>query len=135
MILAGLATVSTVVMASAYLVPGWWLWILGGSYADLERELPVTLATGMLTLIGSTLYTVVISRNRTAGQSWSIAPSIIGQVVFVAFHGAASAFDALVLGLIPSVALAALQLALIVRILKAWSVPSSALPMSDLRLD
>lgn len=120
LIIAGLAAISAIVMASAFAVPNWWLLILGGSYAGLERELPVALATGMLTLVGGTLYTVVISRNRTAGQNWSIAPSIAGQVAFAGLHGVTTAFDALVLSLIPVLAYAIVQAVLLVRVIINW---------------
>ncbi len=120
LIVAGLAVASTLVIASAYVAPGWWLWILGRSYQNLERELPVTLAAGMLTLIGGTLYTVVISRNRTAGQYWVILPSVLGQVIFAALHGVATTYDALVLTLIPVVSYALVQAALLVRVVREW---------------
>jgi len=120
LIIVGLTTFSIVVMVSAYLVPGWWLFVLGGSYSGLERELPVALATSMLILTGATLYTVVISRNRTAGQYWPILPSIAGQVLFVALYGVADVFDALFLGLIPAFVYATVQIILLVRVVKEW---------------
>ena len=120
LIVAGLSGISTALMASAFVVPGWWLWILGGSYAGLERELPVALATALLTLVGGTLYTLVISRNRTAGQYWPILPSIAGQALFVAFHGVSGTLDALVLGLIPAFAYAVVQGMLLGRVVGEW---------------
>lgn len=120
LIMVGLTTFSIVVMVSAYLVPGWWLFVLGGAYSGLERELPVALAISMLTLTGATLHTVVISRNRTSGQHWPILPSIVGQVIFVALHGVADVFDALFLGLIPALVFATVQIILLVRIVREW---------------
>ena len=119
-IIAGLVIIASAVMASAFVVPNWWLFILGDSYANLEREVPIALATGMLTLVGGTLYTVAISRNRTVGQHWSIAPSIIGQATFAALHGVTSAYDALVLSLIPALAYAIVQAVLVIQGIRNW---------------
>ena len=122
LIIIGLAAISTVVMASAFVVPNWWLLILGGPYVGLERELPVALATGMLILVGGTFYTVVIARNRTAGQYWAIAPSIAGQVAFAGLHGVTTTFDALILTLIPAAVYVVCQLVLIIQVFKSWNV-------------
>jgi hypothetical protein len=120
LIVAGLAAISAIVMASAYMVPEWWLFILGRAYSGLERELPVALAIGMLTLVSGTLYTVVISRNRTTGQYWSILSSIAVQVIFVAVHGVANVFDALLLSLFPALAFATVQMVLLIRVACEW---------------
>ena len=74
----------------------------------------------MLTLIGGTLYTVVISRNRTTGQYWSILPSIAAQVIFVAAHGVANVFDALLLSLFPALAYTTVQMVLLIRVACEW---------------
>lgn len=120
LIVAGLAVVSTFMMFSAYLVPEWWLFLLGRTYSGLERELPVALAIGVLTLVGGTLYTVVISRNRTADQYWSILPSIGAQVIFIAFHGVTDVFDALLFSVFPPLVYALVQIVLLIRVARQW---------------
>lgn len=107
-----------VTMASAFVVPQWWLLILGDKYNGLTHELPVALATSLATVVGGTLCTMVIARGSTRWQSAVILPCLGGQLAFVAANGVRSTRDALVLSLIPAVAYAVVQAALLLLLLR-----------------
>jgi len=111
---------ASVSMASVFVVPQWWLFILGSKYNNLEHELPVAVLTGILTLLGATFYTMVISRNITQGQSWHIAAGILGQVMFLWICGIHSTVDALLLSLIPVFGYCVVQTILLGLVIIRW---------------
>lgn len=105
---------------STILFPAPWLFILGGHYAGLVQELPVAVSGGILTLIGGTLYTIVISRGDTASQYWSVLLGITSQLVFIGINGIQTAMDALYLNLLPSLSYLCLQAMILARMLYRW---------------
>jgi len=111
---------SSVSMASVFIVPQWWLFILGSKYHNLEHELPIAVLTAILTLLGATFYTMVISRNITRGQSWYIAMGILGQIAFLWIAGVHSTVDALVLSLIPVFGYCLVQAILLGVVISRW---------------
>jgi len=111
---------SLVCMLTVHFRPEWWLYILGKNYAGLKVELPIAVITALFSLLGATLYTMVISRNLTRGQSWYIVLGLSGQVVFLSFYGVHSTIDALVLSLIPVVGYSCIQAMILGRIIYRW---------------
>jgi hypothetical protein len=109
-------------MISVYWVPEWWLFILGGHYAGLPRELPIAILGALLTLIGGTLYTMVIARNTTRGQSWNVVVGLVSQVMFIGIFNVQTTFDALILNMLPAAGLIVIQSILLVTVLNNWEV-------------
>ena len=116
-----LATLSIVVLTSAFVVPEWWLVIVGDNYSDLTMELPIALATSLVTLVGATLYVIVIARGSTKWQSISIFPCFGSQLVFIATHEVRSTWDALIIILLPAAVYAVVQAAFLLAILVRWT--------------
>lgn len=125
-VLGILSVGATLVLISAFVVPEWWLWILGSQYAGLRDELPLTLSIGVMTLLGGTLYTAVIARGDTSGQSWAIAVGIAGQLLFAATRDISTVANALLLSLIPAAAYVLVQFVILLRVLTRWSRPDTA---------
>jgi len=119
-ILLFLIVFSIISMLTVHWLPEWWLYIIGKNYSNLGTELPITVLTALLSLIGSTLYVVVISRNTTDGQPWYIVIGLSMQLAFLAIRGVHSTYDALLLSLIPVLSYACLQMVILVRILIKW---------------
>lgn len=107
-------------LMSAYELPGAWLFILGGNYSELTRELPIVMLTTLLTLTGGAIYTVVIAKMRTEGQTWSMVVGIASQVAYIFFVGVDSSYNALVLNMLPTVGYACIQIIILARILYSW---------------
>lgn len=107
-------------MLTVYLLPDWWLYILGENYSNLGAELPLAILSALLSLFGATLYVLVISRNNTNGQFWYIILGLLTQVAFVAMHGVHSTYDALLLNLLPILSYVCVQAGILTRILSKW---------------
>src|SRR5439155_11241752 len=97
----GLFVMSIACMVTVYWVPLWWLYLLGAKYGGLTNELPLAIAGALFYLWGVTLYTLVVSRNITRGQSWAAVAGLSTQIIFVSIHGVESTSDALVVNLLP----------------------------------
>ena len=110
----------TAVTASALVAPQAWLMVLGSKYESLSGELVLALVGALLSLIGATLYTMVIATRRTRGQWLQIAIGAGAQAIFVSMFGINNTRDALVLNMIPAAAYAALQMGLLIHILLSW---------------
>ena len=119
-VVAGLLVFSLLCVVSVVLLPQWWLFLLGPKYAGLRGELPIAIAGALFTVIGASLYTIVISRNFTRGQAWAIAGGLGSQALFLFFVGVHSAMDALLLNILPLATYAALQFGLVIKIAKNW---------------
>jgi O-antigen/teichoic acid export membrane protein len=124
LVIAALAALCAVGLASAYAVPHWWLFLLGQNYSGLTQELPIAIGTAFATVVGATLYMMVIARGDARGQSLAILPCLGGQLAFITAHGVGSTWDALILALIPALAYAVVQAALLARILQKWPEPN-----------
>lgn len=111
---------SSLILLSAFLLPHAWLLVLGPKYDQLTTELPLALAASLLTLLGTALYTIVISRNYTRGQSWNIAIGVAIQVAFLSAIGVHSTSHALLLTALPALGYVLLQCALLFVLLRRW---------------
>ena len=128
-LVSALALLCLVTMASAVVLPEWWLLIVGHKYSTLTHELPIAIATSLATLVGASIYVVVLARGLTQWQSIAIVPCVVGQLAFIAANGVRSTSDALMLSLIPAVAYAIVQAILLLVVVRRWSIgeASSAL--------
>jgi len=117
---------SGIVTASGYLLPSWWLFILGDNYSGLSAELPLALAGVMASLAGATIYALVVSRSITRGQSWTIISGLGLQIGFIVICGITSTADALILNLLPAVAYLVTQGVILAWVVISW--PASDQP-------
>jgi O-antigen/teichoic acid export membrane protein len=115
-----LSIFSIAAMLSSILFPSTWLFILGGHYSGLAQELPIALSGGLFTLIGGTLYTIVISKGNTASQYWSVVLGIASQLAFISINGIETAMDAIYLNLLPAVSYLFLQTIVLAHMLYRW---------------
>ena len=120
LVIAMLFAFCLVIMISVCSVPEWWLFVLGEKYAGLERELPLAILGALLTLIGGSLYTMVIARNITRGQFWYIVVGIVSQFMFISIFSVQTTFDALILNMLPSVGYIVIQSILLLRVFSNW---------------
>lgn len=119
-VIAMLLLLSGPILLSALLLPDWWLLLLGRNYAGLTIELPIAVGGALAALIGSVLYTIMISLNDTRGQSWNIIIGLGAQLAFVSIYGVHTTRDALVLNVLPYIGYIFLQSALLFKNLRAW---------------
>jgi O-antigen/teichoic acid export membrane protein len=125
---------SSVGLMSAYIAPHWWLLALGTNYSSLEGELPIAIGAALATVVASTLYTIVIARGETSGQSLWIMPCLIGQVAFIELHGVYNTRDALLLNAIPATAIALVECLLWTKCVhRFWFPMASAVDKNILR--
>ena len=115
-----LILLSTLGVLSAYLVPELWLFILGGKYSNLTDELPIAMMTALLIIAGGAIYTVVISRSFTIGQSWAVGVGLLSQIFYVLIYGVDSTYNALVLNMLPSIGYLLVQITLLTAMMRAW---------------
>jgi hypothetical protein len=106
------------VETTAICAPTLWLLVLGNQYTGLSREVPIAVASAVVWLMGGFLYSTLIARLHTTGQTWTIAAGVVGQALFIGLHGVRTTFDALVLNLVPAVTYTAVQLVLLVAMLR-----------------
>ena len=107
-------------MVSVFVVPQWWLVIVGHNYGKLVRELPIAILTALVSLLGATIYTMVISRSITQGQSWYIATGVLGQILFLWIWGIHSTIDALLLSFVPILGYCLVQAFLLGVVISGW---------------
>ncbi len=118
-ILGGYASTAILLFASSFVVPSWWLLLLGRNYSGLVLEVPLAVAIPLLTFLSDTLYILLISRAWTTGQNWAIVLSLTVQVLFVALVGVDTTRHALCLALLLPLGNIAVQSALLVKRLMA----------------
>lgn len=115
-----LALFSVGVVLSSILFPTPWLFILGGHYSGLVQELPLAVSGGLFTLIGGTLYTIIISKGNTASQYWSVIVGVASQLAFIGINGIDTTMDALYLNLLPAASYFCLQAVILAHMLYRW---------------
>jgi O-antigen/teichoic acid export membrane protein len=115
-----LAVGCVLVTLSSIVAPSAWLLVLGPQYRGLADQLVIALLGAQLSVIGATLYTVVIATGRTVGQWLQIPLGIGAQLLFLANIGVKGTEDALLLNLLPAATYAALQCGLLLHKLATW---------------
>ncbi len=119
-VLVSITVFSIGCMSIAIFLPNWLLYIIGPNYSGLEAELPIVVSTVLVVLLGGTLYTIVISRGVTYGQSWYVLIGLLGQILFLSNYGIESTYDALLLNLVPVVGYAFVQTVILGRVISRW---------------
>lgn len=114
-VLGGYASLAILLLASSFVVPSWWLLLLGHNYSNLIAEMPLAVAIPLLALLSDTLYILLISKAWTSGQNWVIALSLTIQVLFISFVGVNTTRHALWLALLLPLGNIAVQSTLLIR--------------------
>lgn len=122
LVIAALIVLCAVGLASAYAAPHWWLLLLGANYAGLTPELPIAIGAALATVVGGTLYTIVIARGNTSGQSLWVLPCLVGQVAFIGLHGVHDTRDALLLNAIPAAAICLVECLLLAKCVRRFPI-------------
>lgn len=118
-LMLGLSAAGALVLLSAFVSPGGWLWLLGRNYQGLKALLPLTLSTAWLGAVGSVLYTILLARRATAGQVWTIVGGVAVQVVFLVAHGVYTTHDAVLLNALLAASTALVEFLLLCRMLRS----------------
>jgi O-antigen/teichoic acid export membrane protein len=110
-----------VTLLSTFVVPEWWLYLLGGNYDHSGEFLPLAMSGSLIALLAALFHTMLISRAATRGQAWNVVVGIGIQAVVLATWGVRTTADALLLNILLASGTAVLQLGLLVRFLQKWN--------------
>ncbi len=119
-VLLFLIFISVFILGSSIVAPHWWLIVLGKKYNNLTLELPIALISSLLFLIGTIVYTLLISQRVTQWQSLSLIIGICIQLFFIIVNGVHNTVDALLLNALTNGAYLILQLILLIKMLLSW---------------
>lgn len=129
LLLGALFLFGGILVLSAYVVPDWWLLILGQHYNDLYRELPVAIAASMIAFIAGIPYTLLIAKGATAGQHFLIYANLSIQVAFIGLIGVQSTYEAFLLNLVMALGTLSVNMILLIRMSvrqQSWAPAGSA---------
>lgn len=104
--------IALALLAGAALFPGVFLWVLGGSYTGLHRELVLVVAGAGLTLLDGYAVSVNLARSWTRWQGLAVASLVVVQAALVALVPLGTTGGVLTFNLLSSAAALALQLAI-----------------------
>ena len=94
--------VAAALVASAFLAPAAFLWVLGPAYAGLRAELPLAILSGALYLISTTIFLLNNSK-AWIEQAWIAVPLVIGvQLTALFFLKVNTVHGAILFGLLAS---------------------------------
>jgi O-antigen/teichoic acid export membrane protein len=124
-IVGGVACFSLAIIAAAAFFPRQFLFVLGGKYAHLERELLLMVAGAVITVMASTLWSLNTAK-AWVGGSWLYIPlTLVTQLALIPFIDFSSVIGVLTFNLISTIPSLLLNLFLSYRGFRNWSlVPS-----------
>lgn len=102
-IVGGVSAFCLVVIAAAALFPREFLWVLGGKYAHLERELVLMVAGAVLGALTGTFWSLNAARAWIAGAWLYIPLTLVTQIALIPFTDFSSVRDVLIFNLISAV--------------------------------
>jgi O-antigen/teichoic acid export membrane protein len=108
-VLAVIGAVWILLILTVIFVPGSWIWLLGSKYSYLLPDLPLAMLSILISITGSTMYSIAISSGETRSQLWYVPIAIGGQVLFAVMSGFNGTRDALLFNLIPALAYLGVQ--------------------------
>lgn len=106
---------AALLLASAHVMPGWWLLLLGPNYAGLQPLLPLAFSVPLLAMLGDILYILLMSRGWTKGQNLTIYLGLSVQALFILTGRVDTAYGALLLSLYGFGTYVAVQLILLLK--------------------
>lgn len=111
---------SLVIIGTAYFFPGAFLFVLGGKYAHLDRELLLMVGGAVITAIASTLWSLNAAKAWIAG-SWLYIPLTLGtQLALIPFTDFGSVPGVLIFNLISVIPSLLLNVVLSYRGFRRW---------------
>jgi hypothetical protein len=120
-------------VTSGILFPHAWVLLLGAKYRSLAGWVPLALLTSMLWVLAGMLYSMLIARGVTRGQSWNIVVGTTSQLVFIRVHGVYDTADAVLLNVLPAASQFFVQVLLLVRTVADESAWPESLRSAPLR--
>lgn len=115
---------SLVIIGAAYFFPGVFLFVLGGKYAHLDRELLLMVGGAVISAIASTLWSLNAAKAWIAG-SWLYIPLTLGtQLALIPFTDFGSVPGVLIFNLISVIPSLLLNVVLSYRGFRSWSPAS-----------
>jgi O-antigen/teichoic acid export membrane protein len=120
-IVGGVACFSLAIIAAAAFFPSQFLFVLGGKYAHLERELLLMVAGAVITVMASTLWSLNTAK-AWIGGSWLYIPlTLVTQLALIPFIDFSSVIGVLTFNLISTIPSLLLNLFLSYRGFRNWS--------------
>jgi hypothetical protein len=123
-IVGGVTCFSLAIIAAAAFFPRQFLFVLGGKYAHLERELLLMVAGAVLTVMASTLWSLNTAKAWVAG-SWLYIPlTLATQLALIPYTDFSSVTGVLTFNLISTIPSLLLNLVLNYRGFRNWTIAS-----------
>jgi O-antigen/teichoic acid export membrane protein len=120
-IVGGVACFSLAIIAAAAFFPRQFLFVLGGKYAHLERELLLMVAGAVITVMASTLWSLNTAK-AWVGGSWLYIPlTLVTQLALIPYIDFSSVIGVLTFNLISTIPSLLLNLFLSYRGFRNWS--------------
>lgn len=102
-IMGGYAALSAVLMGLAVWLPGPFLWLLGKSYAHLDKELAYIVLAAVINTLAGVIYGLNSTRAWMKGASLSIPVTIAAQVALLPFLDLSTVKGVVLLGCLPAI--------------------------------
>ena len=115
-----LLTGFSLVLCSAWLLPDWWLLLLGKNYAGLQDEVLLAVAGPIAGYLYGFFFTLLAARAFTQGQYWYVLATLLVQIIFIALIGVDTTHKALQLNLANSLATMFVEISLLYVLIKKW---------------
>lgn len=124
-IVGGVACFSLAIIAAAAFFPRQFLFVLGGKYAHLERELLLMVAGAVITVMASTLWSLNTAK-AWVGGSWLYIPlTLATQLALIPYIDFSTVIGVLTFNLISTIPSLLLNLVLSYRGFRNWSLAPS----------
>lgn len=114
-VVGGYLLLALLLLGSAFVIPDFWLILLGPNYLELKALMPLAFAVPLVALFGDILYILLMSRGWTKGQNWTVYIGVAVQVLFISLVRIDTTREALLFSLLILTAHAAVQLALLLK--------------------
>ena len=114
-VIGGYSAIALMLFWSAFMMPDVWLLVIGPNYSELKALLPLAFSITLLSLLGDSLYTLLMSRGWTKGQSWTICSSVGVQIIFISLVVIDTTWNALIFSLLSSLAVVIAQSILLLK--------------------
>jgi hypothetical protein len=119
-IVGAVATFSAAILATAFLFPGAFLFVLGGKYSHLNRELLLMVGGAVITAMASTLWSLNAAKAWIAG-SWLYIPlTLATQLALIPFIDFGSVTGVLIFNLVSAIPSLLLNVVLSYRGFRRW---------------
>jgi O-antigen/teichoic acid export membrane protein len=114
-VVGGYLLLALLLLGSAFVIPEFWLLVLGPNYVELKALMPLAFAVPLVALLGDILYILLMSRGWTKGQNWTVYIGVGVQALFIALVRIDTTREALLFSLLILTAHAAVQLILLLK--------------------